>query len=234
MSPSLLSARCLTIFLAVMGLAWGFSILPKSEASDDLRDTQNQLLRSETFAPKTLTRTLESPAFRNLSDCDAPAQIALLLIEARVAEASLRAGAVTDFDRLSKAVESRSDRILACAPRQSFAWLVKFSQAVLRGQLDEQSFNLLFMSYETSPNEAWISIRRNNVAIPLLLVLPERLKEEALTDFRRLMNGDFREEAARLYLAASQAIRPLLQASIEKLEADRQKVFWETVYRIKS
>lgn len=229
MRPSLLSARCLTLVLAVAGLAWGCFVLPKSEASDDLRDTLGQFLRSETFAPKALARTLESPAFRDLSDCDTPAQTALLLMEARMAETSLRTGVVADFDRFSKAAESRSDRILACAPRQSFVWLVKFSQAILRGKLDERSFDLLAMSYDTSPDEAWISIRRNNVIVPLLLVLPERLKEQALTDFQRLIKGNFRLEAARLYQAASPPIRALLQASIEKLDPLRQQAFWDAV-----
>lgn len=234
MSASLLSARFLTLAFAVSGLVWGMSTLPRSEASDDLRDTGNQLLRSETFAPKALARTLESPAFRNLSDCDTPAQTTLLLIEARVSEAALRLGAVADFDQHSRSIESRSSRMLACAPRQSFVWLMKFTQAILRGQLDDRAFDLLAMSYEISPNEAWISIRRNNVAVPLLLVFPEHLREEALLDFQRLVRGYFQEEAARLYLGASPQIRLLIQASIDKLEPYRQKAFWDTVHKINS
>lgn len=234
MSPSLFSVRFLTLVVAAAGLAWGLVTLPGSEASDDLLDVESQLLRSETFTPKALARTLKTPAFEKLSNCDVPAQIALLLIEARVSEATLRAGAVNDFDLHSASIDSRSDRVLACAPRQSFVWLMKFSQAILRGQLDERSFAFLAMSYETSPDEGWVTIRRNNVAVPLLLVFPEPLKEKALSDFQRLVKGGFNEEAGRLYQGASPPIRSLLQASVEQLESYRQKSFWDAVHRVGS
>ncbi len=234
MSPSLFSARFLTLVFAAIGLVWGLFILPKSEASDDLRDMESQLRRSETFAPKALARKLASSASLSLSDCDTPSQTALLIMEMRVSEADLRAGAVAEFDRRSKSSESRSERMLTCAPRQSFIWLVKFSQAILHGQFDERSFGLLTMSYETSPNEGWISIRRNIVTVPLLLVLPEHLQEKALDDYQGLVRGGFLNEAARLYLEATPPVRLLLQASIEKLESYRQKAFWDTVHKASS
>lgn len=48
---------------------------------------------------------------------------------------------------------------MSCTPRDSFAWLLAFDFEVLHGRLNQHSFDLLAMSYRTSPNEAWIAIR---------------------------------------------------------------------------
>jgi hypothetical protein len=90
------------------------------------------------------------------------------------------------------------------------------------------------MSYETSPNEAWISIRRNMVAMPLVLTAPEPLRQKMLFEFQQLIRYGFLEEAARSYLAASGSIRSLLQTEIAELDLGRQKVFSETLQRLRS
>src|ERR1700731_2958585 len=146
--------------MGCLALVWGIFALPRSEAADDLRDIESRLLRSEAFSRAALTQTLESQISRDLSPCDTHSQRALLLMEMPLAEAALRSGAASEFDRRIQALEARSRPVLGCAPRDSFVWLGALNLEVLRGRLNEQSFNLLAMSYETSPNEAWISILR--------------------------------------------------------------------------
>jgi hypothetical protein len=83
------------------------------------------------------------------------------------------------------------------------------------------------MSYQTSPNEAWIAIRRIMVAIPLVLIMPDRLKEEVLGEFQQLVRDGFAREVALPYSSASTSIRALLQARIERLDPGQQKQFWD-------
>jgi len=125
--------------------------------ADDFRDIESRLLRSETFNRTSLTQTLESQASLNVSPCDTHSQRALLLMEMPLAEAALRSGAAGEFDRRIQSLEARSRQVLGCTPRESFVWLLAFNLEVLHGRLNEQSFNLLAMSYETSPNEASFS-----------------------------------------------------------------------------
>jgi hypothetical protein len=225
MSLRLAIQRGLGLALAVAGLIWGIFTLPSSEAADDFRSFEAQLLRSETFRPKTLTNRLESPAAKVVSDCDTHSQTALLLVEMRLAEAALRSGAATQFDQHIRSLEARSRRVLGCAPRESFVWFLAFNLEVLHGHLNEQSFNLLATSYETSPNEAWISIRRAIVAVPLVLVAPEPLRQKIFSEFQQLIRNGFEDDAARSYLAASGPVRSLLQARIDQLELPQQKSF---------
>jgi hypothetical protein len=226
--------QALTLAVGCLGLAWGISTLPRSEAADDFRDIESRLLRFEAFSRPALTQALESPAAQGLDACDTHSQRALLLMEMPLAEAALRSGAASEFDQRVQSLESRSRRLLSCTPRDSFVWLVMFNLEVLHGQLNQQSFDLLAMSYETSPNEAWISIRRVLVAMPLVLIAPEPLKQKILFEFQQLIRHEFQREAARCYLAASRPIQALLQSQVDQLELPRQKAFSDALQKLRS
>jgi hypothetical protein len=111
---------------------------------------------------------------------------------------------------------------------------VAFNLEVLHGRLNPQSFDLLAMSYETSPNEAWIAIRRIIVAMPLVLVAPEPVRQKILFEFRQLIRNGFVDDAAHSYATASGPIRSLLQTQIEQLDPTRQKDFSSALRKIRS
>jgi len=230
----LVVGRALTLAIGCLGLVWGIFALPRSEAADDFRDIESRLLRSETFNRTSLTQTLQSQAAQNVSPCDTHSQRALLLMEMPLAEAALRSGAASEFDQRIQSLEARSRQVLNCTPRDSFVWLLAFNLEVLHGRLNEQSFNLLAMSYETSPNEAWISIRRIIVAMPLVLAAPEPVRQKILFEFQQLIRNGFEEDAARSYSTASGSVRSLLQAQIEQLDLPRQKKFSNALQSLRS
>ncbi|HWO28576.1 MAG TPA: hypothetical protein VNO32_07230, partial [Candidatus Acidoferrum sp.] len=230
----LIVRRTLTLAIGCLGVVWGIFAVPRSEAADDLRDIDGRLLRSETFSRTSLTQTLESQMLHDLSPCDTHSQRALLLMEMPLAEAALRSGAAAEFDRHVQSLEARSRQVLGCAPRESFVWLLAFDLEVLHGRLNAQSFDLLAMSYETSPNEAWISIRRIIVAMPLVLVAPEPVRQKILFEFQQLIRNGFIDDAAHCYFIASSSIRSLLQAQIEQLDLPRQKKFSDALQKISS
>jgi hypothetical protein len=155
-------------------------------------------------------------------------------MEMPLAEAALRSGAASEFDQHIQSLEARSKRVLSCTPRESFVWLLAFTLEVLHGQLNELSFNLLAMSYETSPNEAWISVRRIIVAMPLVLVAPEPVRRKILFEFQQLIRNGFEDDAARSYFTASASVRSLLQTQIEQLDLPRQKRFSDALQRHRS
>jgi hypothetical protein len=224
--PLRISVRqILTTAFGGLGIVWGIFLLPQSEAADDLREIESRLLRSEAFNRTFLTQALESQSSQDLRRCDTHSQRALLLLEMPLAEAALRSGATAEFGRRIQSIEDRTKQALSCAPRQSFIWLLAFNLEVLHGQLNERAFALLAMSYETSPNEAWISLRRILVALPLVLTAPETLRQKILFEFQQLVRNGFADDAARSYLTAAEPIRLLLRTQIEQLDASQQKHF---------
>jgi hypothetical protein len=226
--------RGTTVIVGCLGLAWGAFVLPRSELADDFRDIEDRLLHFETFSQPSLTRTIDSGNSQDLSACDTHSQRAILLMEMSLAESALRSGTVAEFDRRTHSLETRSKRTLSCAPRQSFVWLLAFQLEVLQGVLDEHSFDLLAMSYETSPNEAWISIRRNLVAMPLVLVAPEPTRQKIINEFQLLMRNGFFDVAARAYLGAPEAARSLLQKQIEQFDGSMQKAFSDALQKFRA
>ncbi len=203
-------------------------------AADDYWVIENRLLQFETFNRTTATRMLETAAAENLSACETHSQRALLLLELLVVDAALRSGAVREYDQHIQALEARTRRILSCTPRESFVWLIAFSLEIEHGIVNEHSFDLLAMSYETSPNEAWIAARRVIIAVPVLLAAPETLRQTILTEFQNLVRHRFVDIPARAYLKAPAPARALLQSRIEQLDPSSQKIFSDTLQKLRS
>lgn len=215
----------LVVVIGCAGLVWGGLNAKRGAASDVFRDIETHLLKFETFSPATAAATLDGVAAQNLSACDIHAQRALLMLEIPLAYAALQSGAVQEFDRRSRSLEARARQALSCSPRDSFVWLVLFGLHTGRGQVDENAFDLLRMSYETSPYEAWIAARRLTVAVPVILSAPEALRERILAEFQHLVRKRFVDMPVRIYLSAPAAVRTLLQSSVDQLSAKEQEAF---------
>ena len=226
--------RTLALVVGFIGLAWGVLAFPQSRSADQFRDIESSLLRSEIINRTALAQMLEGQSLGNLSACDIHSQRALLLMGMPLAEAALRSGDSQEFDERVRSLEARARQILGCAPRESFVWLLLFNLEVLHGQLNEQSFNLLAMSYETSPNEAWISIRRIIVAVPLVLLTSGSLRKAILFEFQELIRNGFVDYAARSFSLSSETVRSALQAQIDQFSPPQQKAFSEALQKLRS
>jgi hypothetical protein len=225
----LIFARGLAAILAAIGLSWAIVTLPSSEPSDTYWRLEDQLLRSEAFSRDALRASLASPTAEQLSDCDTHAQSALLIVELRLAQLDLQSGAVQDFDRHIKALDERATRALSCTPRASLFWLLKFGLDVLHGDVDSHSFKILALSYETSPNEGWIALRRTSLAVPVVLLAPDDLRAKIVVEFGLLIQNGLVLETARAYARAPSAVQALLRPQIELAAPKRQDQFWATV-----
>jgi hypothetical protein len=230
----LLALRCLAIVIGCAGLAWGIFNLQRGDAADDFRELESSLLRFETFSQSTATAALASAAAWDLDPCDNHAQRALLLMEIPLADVALRTGAAHDYDDHVRSLESRARRTLSCTPRDSFVWLVLFGLEIGHGVLNQHTFDLLAMSYETSPNEAWIATRRVMFAVPVVLSAPEPMQRRILDEFETLVRHGFVDMPARSYLRTSGATRALLQSRIDRLDISSRKAFTEAVQRLRA
>jgi hypothetical protein len=234
LSPGLFVLRVLALLIGCSGLIWGISNVARGAISDDLQNLEDRLLQFEVFSQATGMRTLASPtAKEELSACDNHAQRALLLLEMPLADAALHSGAVQDFDQHIQSLENRSRQVLACAPRDSLVWLLLFGIQVEHGRLEDHSFYFLETSYETSPNEAWVGVRRMAVALPVVLAAPEQVRQKILAEFQNLVRNRFLEIPAFSYLNARAPVRTILRSRIEELDPQSQKAFSEALVRLR-
>lgn len=227
----LLVLRYLTTIIGCAGLAWGVLNAARGEAADDFRELESRLLQFETFNQATAAGALASALAWDVSPCDNHAQRALLLMEIPLTDAALRSGAARDYDEHVRSLESRARQALGCTPRDSFVWLVLFGLETGHGVLDQRAFDLLAMSYETSPNEAWIATRRIALAVPVVVSAPEPMQQRILGEFQDLVRNGFVELPARAYLHASGPTRALLQSRIDLLDTSRQNAFSDALQK---
>jgi hypothetical protein len=224
-----LPLRLLTLAIGSLALIWGFASLGRGAVADDLRELEARLLRFSTFSTAFAEGTLEHTAERDVSACDTHSQHALMLLEIPMADAALRSGDGHAYDRHVASLEARTRLVLGCSPRDSLAWLVAFGLQVQHGVLNEQSFRLLAMSYETSRDEAWIAVRRTAVAVPVLLSASPAVQSRILNEFENLVRHRFVQMPARAYVRASSATRILLDSRINKLDSASRREFSEAV-----
>jgi hypothetical protein len=230
----MLALRGLTAIVGCLGIAWGISNIVRGEAADDFRDIETRLLQFEAFSQATKTRVLASSAAQDTSGCDSHAQHALLLMEIPLADAALRSGDLAAFNQRTRSLEARAKQALSCTPRDSLVWLVLFGLQTAHGVLDEHAFDLLAMSYQTAPNEAWIAVRRILLAIPVVRSAPGSMQDTILTEFQNLIANGYFDMPARAYQNASEAVRKDLQARVEQLDTRRQKSFADAVQKLRS
>jgi len=224
--------RSLIVAVCAGSLGWAVVGTPRSEAVDEFRLVETNLLQFASFHPTTAVAALTGATAAEITPCDTHAMRALLLLEIPLADAALRSGAVGEFDKRTDSLQSRAREILSCSPRDSFAWLILFGAATQHGKLDEHTFDLLTMSYESSPNEAWIGIRRTMLATPVVLSAPKMIQDRILTEFQNLIRDTLVEMPARAYLRASAPARALLQSRIQALDPLSQKRFSDALHQL--
>jgi hypothetical protein len=232
LSFELVTIRALTLVIGLLGLSWAVLDLASGDAADIFWDLETHLLKFETYNRTAATGILTSVAAVEASSCDNHSQRALLLMEIPLANVALRSGSTRDFDQHMHALEVRTREVLKCAPRDSLVWLVAFGLEIAHGVLNEHTFDLLAMSYETSPYEAWIGIRRIVVAAPVILSAPQPLQRRILTEFQNLIRRGFIEQSARAYLNANGPTRSLLQTQIDGLNPLERGAFSEALEKI--
>jgi len=225
--------RLFTLAVGCAAFAWGISNSLRGASADFFRNVETNLLRFEIFSPGTANQMLADSAVQDVFDCDDHSQRALLLLEVSLAEAALRSGASAEYDQHIRSLETRTRRALGCSPRNSFAWLVAFSLQVQHGVLNEHAFDLLDMSYKTSPNETWVAARRIMVAAPVALTAPEPVQRAILAEFQNLVRHHYVEVPARVYINAPAPLQALLRSRIDELDPPSQRAFSDALEKLR-
>ena len=226
--------RVLTLAVGCAAFVWGISNFFGGASADFFRDVETYLLRFEAYSAGAANRMLADTAVQDVSDCDDHSQRALLLLEMPLTEAALRSGATLEYDQHMRSLETRTRRALSCSPRDSFAWLMAFGLQVQHGVLNEHAFDLLAMSYKTSPNETWIAVRRIMVAAPVALTAPEPVQRAFLSEFQNLVKHHFVDVPARVYFNAPAPLQALLRSRINELDPPSQRAFSDALEKLRT
>jgi hypothetical protein len=215
--------RSFVVMFGICAIAWAADTFLVYRAEDSLGDVARRILSGNQFKATQLSamkRQLDAAPAKpfQASSLSSAAVIRLLLLE-RDFKAGNQQPSASDIVELQSVVSAA----LAQSPTNSFMWLTDFWLRRLRGESADGGSALLRMSYWYGPNESWIAVRRNSVALDLFSALPSDLAEQALSEFVRLIRSGFYVEASNILSGPGWAIREqLLSRLVQVDEADRR------------
>ena len=215
--------RGLVAIFGICAIAWAVDVLLIYRAEASLEGTAQSILSGERFNPAQLSvlkRQLDAAPARlvQASSLSGAAIIRLQLLEDELS-AGKGPPSASDIADLQTSVSSA----LAQSPMDSFMWLTDFWLTRLRGEPIDRNLNLLSMSYWSGPNEGWIAVKRNPLALGAFSSLPGDLAEQAQAEFVGLVRSGLYEDASRIMAGPGWGIHEqLLSRLVQVPEGDRR------------
>jgi hypothetical protein len=214
------------IFVAIFGICaigWAIDTILIYRTDSPLADTAKRILSGDTFNAvqlDTMKRQLDAASVRPLqaTALSSAAVIRLVLLEDEL-KAGNRRPSASDLAGLQMVVSAA----LAQSPTNSFMWLTDLWLKHRGGEPVGSDLNLLRMSYRLGPNEGWIAVRRNPLALAVFSSLPSELAEQAQSEFVGLVRSGLYADASNILAGPGWAIHEqLLSRLVEVDEADRR------------
>jgi len=198
-------------------------VLPVYRTERPLEDAAQGILLGEAYSDAQfgaikdqLTASPPGPFSASGSINNAVVRLSLLEHELQVANGSNS----PDLQELERALEAA----LAKSPASSFLWLAQCWIKHLRAGVASYDLQLLNMSYRTGPNEAWIALKRNPLALSAFPTLPEKLAEQALSEFAGLVRSGLYADAAKILAGSGWPVRDKLLGRLAQVpEGDRRQ-----------
>ena len=202
--------RSFTAVFGICAIAWAVDVIPVFRSGASFAENARLALSGDRFSAVQLSamkRELNAASTKPLqaSALTGVVTIRLLLLESTMS-AGNRPPPASDLADLRTAV----DAALAQSPTSSFMWLTDIWLKRLNGDFADSDWNLLRMSYWSGPNEAWIAVRRNPLALGAFQSLPGDLAERAISEFVALVRSGLYAEASNIVAGPGWAIHEQL------------------------
>jgi len=196
-----------TIF-GICAIAWAIDVIPTYRADAPFADIAERILSGDKFNAAQLSamrsQLIATPVKPvQASALSGAAVIRLLLFEDET-NATNRQPSASDFADLQTVMSTT----LSQSPTDSFVWLMDFW--LKRRRVDSADFDLLRMSYRSGPNEAWVALRRNPLALGVFQSLPSDIAEQALSEFAGLVHSGFYADASNILTGPGWAVHEKL------------------------
>lgn len=193
-------AAGLGVLLLVVGLGsllWVTFVLPSFWWTAMARDAAALIVANERFKAGALTVVLakiQGQPAAALSKSDIMRAVALVRL--RRAEEMMARNSSEEVDREIATAEAVVRSALVVNPTDAFIWLKLYSVQTTRNGFDPKNVSLLIQSYATGPNEGWIAVRRNRLALGVFSTLSRSAQDTVAHEFAQLVESDFTDEAA--------------------------------------
>jgi hypothetical protein len=218
-------ARIFNISIGLAAVGWGTFAGPIFWRQTSTATLGTKIVAGERFKAGVLEEYLAGldPSIRN-GLCQPVTLRTLAIARLRLAEEAISDGQGAFIDQALTAGETALRSSLSCTPTDPFLWFSLFwMQTSVRG-LQRDNFKLLRQSYSFGPNEGWLSVRRNRLAIAIYPSLPDDLKQAATDEFVQLVKSDFVTVAADILAVPGVSVRTMLLNRLDGAGIDERKL----------
>ncbi len=219
--------RIFVFLLGVGAVVWGLFILPVFWQQASARWVAAKILQGETFKPQVLIDAAQQVDKAAQSGfCNPDALHSRFVLRLFSLQESITGANPTVVHSSYAPLYAAAGNALACAPADSFAWLSLFWMDAGRHGLDARNANFLRLSYDLSPNEAWIALWRSQLAMLLFEQLAPDLASKASEEFVKLVNTDwFYWQTAVIFKNASSTARNRVLEQLKSLKLSTRQAF---------
>ncbi len=218
-------ARGIIVIFGCVATWWGLVELPKFWQESSAQRIGSQVIAGDRFKREILVQQLRNVETSETSGFCRPATSRSdAIIQLRLTEidlANIRRKSDEDLKSLSKAIRNS----LACLPADPFLWLVIYWSESTQSGMNLQSLQYLRLSYELGPNEGWIALKRNPVALAAFSKLPSDLAADAINEFVGLLNVEFFQQAIEIFIGANSLARDAIVSRVATLPLQIRKDF---------
>jgi hypothetical protein len=185
------------LMFSAAGLVWCWLALPSFLLSAPAHEVSARIISDARFKSGVLGEVLA-----RLEKLPQPILVqpelaeAKTLIRLRTAEEAMQHENSDQFDREAAAAEQILKSTLSLNPTESFLWMMLYSMETSRHGFDLSNIDYLDRSYSSGPNEGWIALRRNRLALAIFPMLNETQQNRVILEFAGLVDSEFTEPAA--------------------------------------
>jgi hypothetical protein len=235
--PDLMPARYILltrIFIAFFGciaIWWGIIMFPGFWQEASIERIAGLVIAGDQFKSEILARQLPIIDSTGRSAYCRPAGVrSAAIIRIRVAEQAMAGSDRSAIDGALANSQAAVRRSLACSPADPFLWLGLFWSMNTREAPIPYNFIYLRLSYLLGPNEGWIALRRNRIALAMFGSLPEDIKEKVIVEFLTLVKTGLTEIAADNFVGPGRQVRDVLLARMQDLDEASRKAFARSLH----
>ena len=159
--------------------------------------------------------------------CRASALRSAAIIRLRMVEVAKSINGHKSADQDMGSLRNVIRKSLSCSPADPFLWLVLYWVESSQNRFEPE---YLKMSYDLGPNEGWVAVKRNPVALADYERLPPDLATQAINEFLALINNGFYEQAADILSGPAWRLRDTLLPRLASLPLRNREKFAQIVY----
>lgn len=216
-------ALALLRLLGLAALLWGLFYFPVSWSGMEILSIAGRIVEGHSFRAADLSaeaRKLE--AIDNATLCNARLMRASAVIRLQIAEKGLADRDRANEDQGLRDAARSVYAALRCVPSDAFLWTALYWIDSVTGGASARKYDYLRMSYEWAPNEGWIAVRRNPLALAEYDNLPSDLQLRAEQEFQTIVRSGLIPQAADTLISVTAGTRTRLLARVAAVDQPRR------------